>query len=452
MSLRTRRGLATWLMSSRTPLFVLDDRRVVLVFNLGCEEFTQWSAADVIGKACIFQNDPNPERVASLTGALCPPDHIDPETCLRRRALFHRRDGSVLERDIYYFPLQSDGEQAAPHLLGIITACADSPALAVSPHLDVARHTAELYAKYQVDRLITNTPAMQRVAAQIDLARSHPASVHLVGERGSGREHVARLIHYAGTQRTQRFVPIRCATASHFELNRILRRLVETAPPDDDVGTVYLDDVTLLPGDLQPLVLAGCARTGRRWISSSQQSLDKIPEEAFQPDLLARLTALPITIPPLRARSADLPLLAQQLLEECNTGRTRQHTEFAPAVLRLFQQHAWPGNVDELSQVVSKACERSSTTVIEVADLPLEFIASLQARSIRPLPHAVSLDEQLAEFARTRILTALKETRGNKSMAADQLGIPRAKLYRRMEQLGLVEFPDDESETSHPET
>jgi len=461
---RTRRGLATWLTTSSTPVFVLDHRRVVLVFNSGCEILTGWAAADVIGKVCTFQAHPDSNHVDSVLGALAPPGEIPLRGQICRRTLFLRRDGTRLEREIHYFSLPSSDDEHLQHTLGIVIECPEQAPLEGDLHLDVSRHMADLYARFRIDRLVATTPIMQRVAAQIDLARQHLISVHLQGERGSGREHVARLIHYGSPQKLKRFIPIRCETASHYELSQILERLAEDR---DDVGTVYLDEVALLPGDLQPLVLqtiqilsgeedfrqheelwlrseqtgstgsAHALRPGRRWISSSTKGLEGIPEEGFHPALALQLTALTITLPPLRTRMGDVPLLAQQLLEECNADLERQHTEFAPAVVRLFQQHVWPGNVDELAEVVVAACQRSSTPIIEATDLPPEFGAALQARTIRPLSHTIPLDDQLAQFERSCLVEALKEARGNKSLAAEKLGIPRAKLYRRLEQLGL---------------
>lgn len=450
MSQKPRRGLATWLTAGTTPLFVLDERRVILVFNSGCEALTQWTAAEVIGKTCHFQSDPNPERVTSLTGALCPPQQLSPGQMAVRRTLIQRKDGTQLDRDLYFFALGDGEDSETQHVLGVITECQNAPVTAEGVPLDASRHTAHLHARYGLDRLIATTPAMQRVAAQIEAARKHPVPVHIQGEHGTGREHIARLIHYSSPQKNRRFVPIRCETASHHELHQILQRLEET--PVQEIGTIYLDEVTLLPGDLQLVVLSLCQNPGRRWISSSAGGLEGLSEELFQPELAAFLTPLTIMLPPLRSRSIDLPLLAQQLLEECNMNQEHQHTELAPGVLRLFQQYAWPGNVDELAQVILKACQSSQTPIVEVTDLPAEFGASMQARTIRPLMHSIPLDEQLDQFERTCILDAMKEARGNKSLAAEKLGIPRAKLYRRLEQLGLEidTLPAHSTETTEP--
>jgi len=418
----------------------------VLVFNHGCEQLTGWPAAEVIGKTCLYQNEPNPGLIASLTGALCPPPVTtseQSEQVIRKQVLILRKDGTSAERCIHFVPLIDAESQTTAHTLGVITPCSPEAPDSPTPNLEIARHTADLRTRFGVTRLIARSPSMQRVAAQIELARSHLSPVHLVGEKGTGREHVARLIHYSGPQKNKRFVPLRCATASHLELQQTLQRLQEDITGHDDVGAVYLDDISHLPGDLQPIVMSQLLQSHRRWFSSSERPIDLLPDELFHPQLKTGLTPLVIAIPPLRDRMEDLKLLAQQILEECNSLGELQHTEFSQNVLRLFHQHSWPGNVDEFSTVIAKACEHSRNSVVDVADLPMQFTASLQARTLRPLTHSVSLDEQVAQFETTRIQEAMKEARGNKSLAAEKLGIPRAKLYRRMEQLGLHTPEDD---------
>lgn len=446
---RSRRGLISWLMSSKTPVFLLDDRHVVLVFNRGCEELTQWTAADVIGKACQFQTVPNPDLIGALTGILCPPVRPAPGEWVRRQVHLQRKDGTAVEKEIHYFLLEPEGEGEGSHVLGIIADCAPpGESVSFGSSLNVARHTGWLYSKYRIDRIVAVTPAMQRVAAQIDLARHHTANVHLSGEKGVGKEHIARLIHYGSELRSTRFVPIRCATASHYEILMMFDRLGDSSA-SHEVGTVYLDSVTDLPGDLQRILMERLVHLPVRWISSSLTGLDGLTEEEFSSPLAAQLTALTIRVPPLRSRGEDIPLLAQQLLEECNSGGGEQHTEFSPNVIRQFLKYPWPGNIDELSQVVQEACRRATSSVIDVADLPLQFTAGVQFREVRPPKRIVSLDEHLMSVERDLIVRALHSSRGNKAQAAEILGIPRAKLYRRLEALGLV----DESERQiDPET
>lgn len=433
-------------MSSKTPVFLLDDRHVVLVFNQGCETLTQWPAAEVIGKACQFHAEPNPGLIGALTGILCPPVTPGPGEWIRRPVHLLRKDGSSVEKEIHFFLLQPQTEGEVSHILGVFM---DYVPLEDSrqsvPNLEVARHTAGLYSKYRLDRIVAVTPAMQRVVAQIDLARHHVASVHLTGEKGVGKEHVARLIHYGSERRATRFVPVRCATASHYELSLMFDRLGDPAM-SNDVGTVYLDSVTDLPGDLQRMLTERLSQGGYRWISSSTAGLEGLSEEVFHPGLAALLTSLTIRVPPLRARGDDLPLLAQQLLEEGNVMGGVQRTEISSNVIRLFLQYPWPGNVDELSQVIQEASGRAVSPMVDVADLPFEFNAGLQMREARPPRRVVSLDDHLMNVERTLIQQALHSSRGNKAQAAEILGIPRAKLYRRLEALGLVEEADTPAE------
>ncbi|SFI16515.1 AAA-type ATPase lid domain-containing protein [Planctomicrobium piriforme] len=445
MSTRPRRGLATWLTTSLSPLFVLDDRRVVLVFNRGCEELTQWPAAEIIGKTCLAQATSDPTHAASVTGVLCPPEFLPNQMFASQPVVLHRRDGTILEREIHFFRLHPEDSRETGHFVGLIAEPATTaPFLKTSRRLDVARHTAELYERYRVERLIAKSPAMQRVAAQIEIARQTVPAVHLIGPRGCGKEHVARLIHYGSQNRQQRFVPIRCDGSSHFEISRTLNRIYES--DEAQPVTIYLDQVDALPLDLQERVLAQMNRGVHRHLSSSQSGLVQLDERRMNPELKLRLTSLIIEVPALRDRGDDLLLLAQQLLEEQNQPAGLQHQGFSTAVERLFRQYNWPGEVDELARVVTQAARKASSAIVDVADLPADFAAGFSAQAIRPLPVRLSLEEQLAVIERQKIEQALEEARSNKSVAAEILQMPRARLYRRMAALGLAIGEDDEIE------
>ncbi|WP_437186927.1 sigma 54-interacting transcriptional regulator [Planctomicrobium sp. SH668] len=442
MSNKTRRGLASWLTSTRTPVFVLDERRVVLVFNQGCELLTQWNSADVIGKVCHFQSEPNPELIESVTSALCPPQEVVNEEVLIRRTVFTRRDLRIVERQIHYFPLLPNSEEGRSHLLGIILPCSEAIEFEPDLHLQVSRHLAANHVKYGIKRLVTLSPAMQRVASQINIANKLKETVHIAAEPGSGREHVARMIHYSGLQSSSRFVPVRCQTGSHYELEQLLTRIADPLT-DHEIGTVYLEDIQSLPGNLQPLVLQLVLSGRYRVISSSIAGLDGVADQLIGRELRNLLTSIAIQIPPLRSRGEDVPLLAQQILEEGNTPTAPLRAEFAPAVLKAFQKYVWPGNVEELERVILKARQTATGTVIEMSDLPFEFLASAENRTVRPKSPSESLDDQLMALEKRLIQQAMLESRENKSAAAERLGIPRAKLYRRMEQLGLIVSDDD---------
>ncbi|WP_437192177.1 helix-turn-helix domain-containing protein [Planctomicrobium sp. SH527] len=441
MSIRSRRGLATWLTSSRSPLFVLDSRSIVLVFNRGCEELTQWAAADIIGKSCQVQSTADPTHWSCLTGVLAPEEVAAGEPARKRRVVFHRKDGSIIERDIHFFPLEPEDPADGQHLLGLITEPTNDAPSPTSRRLDVARHTAEIYERYRLDRLVTTSVEMQRVASQIQLARTSAVTVHFSGDRGVGKEHIARLVHYGSEQRNQRFVPIRCAESSRFEISRTLNRLYD---PDGVVEpvTIYLDQFQMLDRDLQERVLYHADLSPHRHFSSSNLWPGDLARTGMIPELAVRLSAIWIAIPALKDRGEDILLIAQQLLEEQNRLQEEQRHGLTPAVERLFQLYNWPGNVDELARVVSQAMKRTQGPMIDVGDLPPDFGAGLSAQALRPPPHRRSLEDELSTFERERIEQALAEVRGNKSAAAELLQLPRAKLYRRMAALGLATDED----------
>jgi len=452
MSMRARRGLASWLVSSATPLFVLDERQVILVFNRGCEELTQWPAAELIGKSCHPRTTGDPDLATTLTSALCPPVGWTGESPVVIRTLLHRRDGSLLEQEIHFFSLAPAEGQTDRHLLGLLLPVQAAPPSVPSSRLELARHTALLFEKYGVDRLIACSPAMRCVLRQVELARPAMVGVHLTGEPGTGKEHLARLIHYTGPHRQQRFIPLRCGKSSSAELSRALHQAYDSLNSEGPVS-IYLDQLPDLRPDLQALVLDHLEAPGFRHFSSSRLPLEQIGSDQLLPDLRMAQSSLVLHIPPLRQRPEDILPLAQQLLEEFNVPGASQHDGFTPTVERAFLQYQWPGNIDELSRVITHAARHVSRAVIDLEDLPFDFNAGCAAKNLRPAAPRRGLEDLLQARERELIQQALQDARGNKSVAADLLQIPRPKLYRRLAALGwaMDEADDPQSDSLHDE-
>jgi DNA-binding NtrC family response regulator len=151
------------------------------------------------------------------------------------------------------------------------------------------------------------------------------------------------------------------------------------------------------------------------------------------------LSALAIELPPLAARREDLPLVAQQLVEEANAAGGPQRSGLTPEALDLLAAHSWPGNLDELAEAIQSAHAAARGPWIAPADLPEKLRMAEQAAAHAPRPPAaIVLDDALADAERELLRKALADARGNKSRAAKLLGITRPRLLRRMEQLGLV--------------
>ncbi|MCA9081477.1 MAG: sigma 54-interacting transcriptional regulator [Planctomycetaceae bacterium] len=445
---RPKRGLAVWITSTSLPVFVVDERRVVLMFNHGCEAFTGWSAADVVGQTCEYRAEVIPDDVSSLTGLLTPPQEVYAgRSCSRFLPLLHP-DGSNRNCVAQFFPLGTTPGDARFRVLGVlIESAATSLNDAVPPpswHTDLAEALRANQQRYTV-ALIGNSVRMQRTLARVALARESTVAVHVAGPPGSGREYIARHIHYGTPQGSRTLIPLDCRTG-HAELQRVLERAFEFNEPEFHPGALCLKHVDALPRDLQVLVRNESRAPGShpRLFSTTEVDLDQsVQAGEFDAELAGILTTLIVPLPALRDRPEDLPLLAQQILESFNARQQRQVEEFAPEVSQALARHDWPGNVAELERVIHDAWRRSTGSRIAMADLPWEYRAMLEAESVPPAPQFPKLEAHLEQVERTLIQRALHAANGSKTQAADWLGIPRAKLYRRMESLGIYNIEQD---------
>jgi DNA-binding NtrC family response regulator len=306
---------------------------------------------------------------------------------------------------------------------------------------------AMLRKRYALETLIARGPAMQRVLRQVVAARDGREPLLLCGERGTGKEHVARLLHQGGPARNNAFVPLDCRRTEPIDLKLTLRRAFRAeaessgSQPLLRPGTVYLLHMESMPRDVQEaLVELIGGEIPLRLIAATERPPDALRAgDALIDDLYYRVTPLVIALPPLRRRREELPLLAQAMLEEQNRGAERQVGGFDEAVWTLFAEYNWPGNLDELASIVEAAAKTSSGPLVTPADLPFAFRTGFDAQSIGPpvTPEIRPLEPYLEQVERACIEEALAMARYNKSRAAELLGITRPRLYRRMETLGI---------------
>jgi len=288
--------------------------------------------------------------------------------------------------------------------------------------------------------------AMQEVYALIARAATSDLPVLVTGESGTGKELVARGLHHASGRKA--FVAVNCAALPEnlleSELFGHVRGAFSGADRDKpglfevaDGGTLFLDEIAEMPAPLQPKLLRALeAGEVRRVGATASRSVDvriiaatnrdieqRVDDGLFRSDLYWRLNVLHIHMPPLREHPADIPLLA----EHFSAGRT-----IAPAAMALLSAHAWPGNVRELRNTIERAAALSVTGEIHPEDLPqrVQDAATTASRvaeaSRRLLP--------LRELERDYILEVLRSTGGNKSRAAEILGLDRKTLYRKLEE------------------
>ena len=449
------RSIQRHLDSTATPLFIIDAQRRIRGFNLGCQVLTGWTAEEVLGQICNYGSAGDESGLAALAASLCPPPEAFSGEAATAPAYLVCRNGRAEPRMLQFFPLRSESGDLTGVLGLALPISSALPAARISParqlHAELAALRASLRNRFGPDSLVCRSSVMNKVLAQVELARQSQASVLLVGEPGTGREHLARTIHFGSPGRTNWFVPLDCRRLGPDDLQSVMTRLLDgsqsepASTPGPQPGTLFLADVDYLPRDLQEQLAAVWSgmppgSTRLRLLASTSRSVETaVKSESMRSDFAAMLSTLTIEIPPLRSRGDDLPVLAQSLLELINRQGEKQSGGFDDAVWPLLLKYEWPGNIDELAQVVGEAHAHSVDSLVKPQDLPFRFRTALDAQDLPPVaePLPLPLDALLEQVETRLIQQALERSRNNKSKAAELLGINRPRLYRRMEQLGI---------------
>ena len=305
-------------------------------------------------------------------------------------------------------------------------------------------------------RLIGSSKAMQQVYQLIDQAAPTASTILITGESGTGKELAARAIHDSSPRRDKPFVSINCAAIPDGLMESELfghergaftgadqRRKGKFELADN--GTLLLDELGDLAAPLQAKLLrvlqesqferVGGSRSIRvdvRILACTSKDLDREVEAGrFRRDLLYRLQVIPLRMPPLREHREDIEELCRAFLQEFSTLHGRAVTISAPAISCL-KQYDFPGNARELRNIIERASVLCRGTEITPADLPAEI-----AGKSEPAGGVLNLGARLAAAEKECILTALRESGGNRTEAAKLLGISRKNLWEKMKNLSL---------------
>jgi DNA-binding NtrC family response regulator len=307
--------------------------------------------------------------------------------------------------------------------------------------------------------VIGRSRPMARLFQRIGRIARSRAPVLVTGETGAGKEVIALGLHRAGGGGP--FVPVNCgaipahlveselfghAAGAFTGADRDKAGLVEAA----DGGTLFLDEIAELPPALQAKLLrflesgefrrvgeVATRRVGARLIAATHRDLpQRVREGLFREDLFFRIDVLRLPVPPLRERPTDIPLLAEHFLARFAEREGRGEMSFSPAALAALVAHPWPGNVRELRNVVERAAVLCEGAEVRPDDLPPELAAAGErSETVRG---AAERGLTLAELEREYTLEVLRRCGGNRSRAAEELGVPRRTLYRRLEEYGIL--------------
>lgn len=300
-----------------------------------------------------------------------------------------------------------------------------------------------------------SSPTMERLYQQIERVAATDATVLLVGESGTGKELIAKAIHQVSPRNKEAFVAVNCGAIPTHLMEAALfghEKGSFTGAVRQHIGyfehasrgTLFLDEITEMPVDMQVKLLrvlesGTFLRVGGdeevkvdvRLVAATNRDLEAaVRQGQLREDLMYRLAVFPVRIPPLRERSTDIELMAQQFLQELNEKELTNKT-FSRSSLEVIRSYSWPGNVRELKNVVQRAFILS-TDMLNIE----ECISDLSTK--KPTVHEGYLNffvgTPLADAQREIILATLKHYSGNKRLTAEALGISLKTLYNRLKE------------------
>ncbi len=302
--------------------------------------------------------------------------------------------------------------------------------------------------------LIGESPVMQKVFAAIRRASSTSATVLITGESGSGKELVARAIHYSSARASAPFVPVNCGGIPESLLESELFGYIKGAFTGAhesragffqtaDGGTIFLDEIGETSIAMQVKLLrvlqdkevrmVGDSRARKvdvRIIAATNKDLQSlIQSRVFREELYYRINVVTIEVPPLRARNGDIPLLVHHFAEKFASELGKAVPRFSEKAMEAMQNYAWPGNARELENVIQRIVVMNDEQIIEVPDLP-SFARFSALRT-------TGVNRTLAEVEADHIRNVLANAGGNRTQAAQILGIDRKTLRKKIAQYGL---------------
>jgi len=436
-------------------VMIVDPAGTIVSVNRAMEELTGFAVSDLIGKSC-----------ATLNCASCQVerDQAGQYWCsLFRTGLLNRQRCALMRRDGGYVQVLKNASvlrDSRGRVIGAVETITDISGL-------LARDTAieafkrELSGRDTFHGLVGTSAAMQLVYDLIDNAADSDAPLVVYGESGTGKELVARAVHERGRRRGGPYIKVNCAALNEALLESELFGHVRGAFTGAHQGrtgrfeaaaggSIFLDEIGDLPlltqvkllrvleekviervGDNQPIPI------DVRIISATNRNLEEMVQAGrFRQDLFYRINVIPVTIPPLRARSDDVPQLAESFFRKLQLKSGKDIRGISHQAMNRLMAHAWPGNVRELRSAFEYAFVTCQGQLIEAGDLPPSVCRQEPPRQLRPAdsePHPSGREER----RKRELIEALAAAGGNQCRAAALLGISRVTVWNRMKRYGL---------------
>jgi len=337
--------------------------------------------------------------------------------------------------------------------------------------------------KYSFSSIIGNSPGMEKLFEKILMVAPTNSTVLITGESGTGKELIANAIHQNSPRKNAMFLPINCAAIPAEILESELfghekgaftgaigRKIGKFEMTSN--GTLLLDEIGEMSMDLQAKLLriieqkefmrvggSDIIKVKTRILASTNRNLDDLVRDGrFREDLLFRLKVVHLTIPPLRERREDIPLLINHFLKRFSEEHEKEDLEIASDAIRLLSRYNWPGNVRELKNVMESLVIFAQNSTISLSELPEEITGNGgnygagngevgESASMNPEDSLVlKIGTPMADVERELILKTLEQCEGNRTVAARILGIGLRTLQRKLKEYGEVETDEDSAD------
>jgi two-component system, NtrC family, response regulator AtoC len=323
--------------------------------------------------------------------------------------------------------------------------------------------------QYRLEQFVGTSEPIRRVLEFVAKVADCDSTVLIQGESGTGKELIARMLHFNSVRKDRALIPVNCGAIPENLLESELfghEKGAFTGATHTRIGrfelahggTIFLDEIGELSLGLQVKLLrvlqersferVGGTKTidvDVRVVAATNQDLEvAVQQKRFREDLYYRLNVIPVTIPPLRERRSDIPLLVNHFLERLHCGKQTVMAVCSPDAMARLMEHHWPGNIRELENMIERLAVLSRSGIIEVADLPERLLCS-SVTAEQNASHfigfgdqGVNLSRELEQFENRLIAGALRQANGITSKAAQLLHVNRTTLVEKMKRKGFA--------------
>ncbi len=445
--------LSTMIDAIADGVFTVDAKGTIVAWSVGASRITGYTSEDTVGKSCHLLEGQNCKGFSKLTEFLDNPSPFPWGICNQECKVLGK-DG----RELYLFGNVSVLRDDKGIVVGAVGTFTDLTSFVLANEkIQVLEEQTRSRDAFQ--QMVGKSPSMQELFRRLRLAAQGDVTVLLTGESGTGKELAARAIHALSARSDRPFFAINCSaipeTLLESELFGHVKGAFTGAVRDKvgvfqaaDGGTLFLDEIgdtsqllqlkllrVLQEGEIRRVGDDKAMKVDVRLITATNRDIKNLlATGAMREDFYYRIRVFEITLPPLRERREDIPLLVHHFISEGSKTQCHPITDIAKDAMQHLMNHSWPGNIRELKNAVEHAFVTVSEDVLTILDLPPEL------RTHQPVSNSGSsvstlTSEQIEE--RRGILEALGQVKGSKTQAAKLLGMSRVTLWKKLNKLGI---------------